>query len=197
MFKAVMPNNHNKVLLKKSLRVMDEGLDIARLIKCPQKNRHLLGNEDPEKKGESGTQSPHRDDGSTPESDLPFNKIPWPNFKIFNLWVPRKKSHLLLYCFGQVQAREDVQDRWKMCTEKARSGPRTVCIWGWSLATYRGQRCSPSNSGRDWTCKDTSLIIRRIFGLGSGAWRLSLERGLWIRCVNNYKTFLGTSLVVQ
>lgn len=112
MFKAVMPNNHNKVLLKKSLRVMDEGLDIARLIKCPQKNRRLLGNERTQRRKEKVVHSLHiGDDGNTPESDLPFNKIPWPNVKIFNLWVPRKKSHLLLYCFGQVQAREDVQDR--------------------------------------------------------------------------------------
>ena len=84
MFKAVRPNNHNKVLLKKSLRVTYEGLDIPHSIKCPQKNRHLLGNERSHRRKEKVVHSLHiGDDGNTPESGLPFNKTPSPNFKIF------------------------------------------------------------------------------------------------------------------
>lgn len=187
MFKAVMPNSHNKVLLKKSLRVMYEGLDTARSIKCPQKNRHLLGNERTQRRKEKVYTT------STSEMTGTLLNLTYLSTKYLDQilrFLTREFLERKAICCSVAldKSRHEKMSRtgpWKMCTEKARSGPRTVCIGGWSLATYRGQRCSPSNSGRDWTCKDTSLIIRRILGLDSGAWRLSLERGPWIRCVNN------------
>lgn len=45
VFQAAMPKNHNKVLLKKSLHAMYEGLNMVYMIKCSLKNRHLLRNE--------------------------------------------------------------------------------------------------------------------------------------------------------
>lgn len=124
MFKAVTPNNHNTVLLQKPLLGMDERLNTAHATKCSQKNRHLLGNERSQRRKAQVVQKLRAGDGGhAPEltyvSKKYLNQIL--RFLIY--------EHLLLNCFGQVQAQRGARSGpGKMCLEKVQWGHRIVWI---------------------------------------------------------------------